>query len=200
MINVGTKIDETLEILRFLGSSYSYIIVGYPPFLIHLFTEGEKQGFIWQDWHINILSGGEGFIEEWRDQMQRYLGPQAIIISAYGSTDLGLSEGMETFLSVTVRKIAHIFQTFIDDPVKAKMLADQRFPNIKSVFPKDKEHVRKFFLRLFKSDPFTDRRLPMIFQYDPTTYFNEEIVSQYGNRGAAEMLTTVFHYDTCFLV
>lgn len=197
MINVGTRLDETLEILKFLGKDYQYIIAGYPPFLTHLFEEGEKQGFIWKEWSINVLSGGEGFIEEWREDIQNRLGPEAIIISAYGSTDLGLSEGMETFLSIIIRKIAHIYQTYLDDSEKAEILAKKFFANVFSnVLPKNKGEARRFFMRMFKTDPLVDRRLPMIFQYDPTTYFNEEVVNQYEDRQVVEIVTTLLVNQT----
>lgn len=197
MVNVGTKMDEVLEVLQFLGKNYRYIIVGYPPFLSYLFKEGEKLGFNWREWYIHVLSGGEGFIEEWREQIQNHLGPEALVYSAFGSTDLGLSEGMETFLTVAIRRISFIYQTFLDDSEEAKKLAVKYFPKVADmVMPKDKENVRKFFMQLFKTDPFTDRRLPMIFQYNPTTYFNEEVVTDYESRQAIEIRTTTFHYQT----
>jgi len=197
LLNVGTNLEEVLELLTLLGKDYRYIIAGYPPFLIHLFEEGEKRGFVWKDWSLHILSGGEGFIEEWRERIQDYLGSGAIITSAYGSTDLGLSEGMETFLSVTIRKIAYIYQTYLEDSQKAKDLAKKFFPNTaEKAIPLGEESVRKLFMRLFKNDPAVDRRLPMIFQYDPTTYFNEEAVSRYGDRETTEMITTVIRDKT----
>ncbi len=197
LLNVGTNLGEALELLKLLGKDYQYLIAGYPPFLINLFEEGEKMGFIWKEWSINILSGGEGFIEEWREQIQDYLGPDAVITSAYGSTDLGLSEGMETPLSIMVRKIAHIYQTFLEDREKAGNLARKIFPTIyEKIIPKNEDTVRKLFMRLFKNDPSVDRRLPMIFQYDPTTYFNEEIVTKYEDREVVEMITTVLRHNT----
>jgi phenylacetate-CoA ligase len=199
MINVGTNMKEAIEMLLMLGKNYRYLIVGYPPFLSGLFAQGKKVGINWKDWYIHVLCGGESFVEEWREEIKNYLGEETLIYSAYGSTDLGLGEGMENALTVTIRRIVHVYQTFWDDENKARVLAKKYFPEISSnqILPKEKEEVRRLFLRLFMTDPAVDRRLPMIFQYDPTSYFNEEVVSKTEDgRDVSEMLTTVIWKDT----
>ncbi len=194
VINVGVNLEKTLEMMTSLGKGEQYLIAGYPPFLAHLFEEGANRGFNWDEWHVDVLSGGEGFIEEWRLHLKEYLGEQAKVFSAFGSTDIGLGEGMENELTVTIRRIMHVYQTYYDDPIKAEQMIARYFPKVTDpalLMPKDKESVRQIFLRIFKTDITVDRRLPMFFQYDPTMYFNEEIIREYdGSRMVTELATT----------
>lgn len=193
VVNVGVNLEKTLEMLSSLGKGEQYLIAGYPPFLAHLFEEGEKLGFNWKEWRIDVLSGGEGFIEEWRLHLKEHLGEQAKVFSAFGSTDIGLGEGMENDLTVTIRRIMHVYQTFYDDPTEAERMVSLYFPQIADktlLMPKDKESVRQIFLRMFKTDITVDRRLPMFFQYDPTAYFNEEIMREHEDARMVTELAT----------
>jgi phenylacetate-CoA ligase len=193
VVNIGVNGEKTLEMLTILGKGEQYVIAGYPPFLAHLFEEGQKQGFNWEEWHIDILSGGEGFIEEWRLHLKDFLGERAKVFSAFGSTDIGLGEGMENELTVTIRRIMHVYQTFYDDPKEAEKMISRYFPGVSDtalLLPRDKESVRQLFLRLFKTDISVDRRLPMFFQYDPTMYFNEEIIREHDDSRMVTELAT----------
>jgi phenylacetate-CoA ligase len=193
VVNIGVSAEKTLEMLTDLGKGEQYLIAGYPPFLAHLFEEGESRGFNWKEWRIDILSGGEGFIEEWRLHLKNHLGERAKVFSAFGSTDIGLGEGMENELTVAIRRILHVYQTFYDDPVEAERMAALYFPKVTDVtplLPKDKESVRQIFLRIFKTDITVDRRLPMFFQYDPTMYFNEEIIREHEDARMVTELAT----------
>ncbi len=194
VVNIGVSAEKTLEMLTALGKGEQYLIAGYPPFLAHLFEEGANRGFDWTEWHVDILSGGEGFIEEWRLRLKEYLGERAKVFSAFGSTDIGLGEGMENELTVTIRRIMHVYQTYYDDPIQAEKMIVRYFPKVADtalLMPRDKESVRQIFLRIFKTDITVDRRLPMFFQYDPTMYFNEEIIREHTDgRMVTELATS----------
>ena len=154
-------------------------------------TKVRRRGICWRDYKIDILSGGEGFIEEWRDFLRRKLGDEAIIRSAFGSTDKGLGEGIETELTVVLRNLLRICQLFLKDPHRAVEVAEDVFPH-GQVLPRSDASAREFVVHLLKVDPSRDARLPMVFQYDPTTYFNEEVVTKREHgRELHELVTTV---------
>ena len=70
MINIGPNINETIETIIKLRNIHEYLISGYPPYLRNLILEGKSKGLNWSDYKIDILTGGESFVEEWRDLLQ----------------------------------------------------------------------------------------------------------------------------------
>ena len=143
VISPGSNLDEVLEIIQNLHSYYDQILIaGYPPFLKSIIDEGGKKALDWKKIKVHLLSGGEGFSENWREYIAQKLGNQTKNFSAYGSADAGIGGGHETPLSVFVRQCAW----------KNRDLAKDLFGNADV--------------------------LPMVFQYNPTSHFIEEINSE----------------------
>jgi len=106
VVNTGPEAGKIISIIREAGPGFRYIVSGYPPFLRELadelaafFTAGES------GYQIDLLTGGEGFAEEWRDYMRGRLGKGARIFSIYGASDLDVGIAMETPVTICLRKM-----------------------------------------------------------------------------------------------
>lgn len=191
MVNIGTNSDELIFTLKLLGNKYNYLISGYPPFLRNIIHKGEQNGIKWNEYKIDIITGGEGFVEEWRDFLKSKLGKKSIIASAYGSTDKGLGEGFETPLTIVLRNIIRINQTYLFDKKHAKEICDNVFGD-RTLMPRNEERASNFVQTLLGRDPLIEKRLPMIFQTVPITYYEEEIKNgSSSNSNRSELVTTV---------
>jgi phenylacetate-CoA ligase len=105
--NVGADAPKIISTMMDLGTGYHYVIGGYPPFLKELADQGAAMPrFSWSRYHVDILTSGEGFVEEWRDYMTSRLGDGARIFSNYGAIDTDAGISMETFLSVNIKRLA----------------------------------------------------------------------------------------------
>ena len=113
VVNVGTNLEEAVDVLRTLGPKYRYLLAGYPPFLYHLVQECKKEGIVLSKYTADVVSGGEGFVEEWRDSLIEVFGRSSVIFSVYGSTDKGLGEGLETNFAYAVRSLIYIASTML---------------------------------------------------------------------------------------
>jgi phenylacetate-CoA ligase len=101
--STGPDIQKILSTLRFLGPSYRYLILGYPPFVKHLLDEGDRDGIGWERFNMQAMVGGEGMTEELRDHL---LGRFQSVFSGYGATDIEIGMAGESPASVAVRRIA----------------------------------------------------------------------------------------------
>ncbi len=190
MINIGPNIQETIETIKKLGDRKQYLISGYPPYLRNLIIEGKESSLNWGSYKIDILTGGEGFVEEWRDLLQDELGGQSIIISAYGSTDKGLGEGIETPLTIIIRNILRILQLSITSNSYYDQIVTRIFKN-KDIFKiPNQNEIYHFFINNFKQDLNKDFRIPMLFQTDPLTYYHEEVNKDVNIKKKNEVMTT----------
>jgi phenylacetate-CoA ligase len=105
--NVGADAPKIISTMKDLGTGYHYLIGGYPPFLKDLADQGAAAPeFAWSQYRVDILTSGEGFVEEWRDYLASRLGEGARIFSNYGAIDTDAGISMETFLSVKIRRLA----------------------------------------------------------------------------------------------
>lgn len=191
MINIGTDIHELITTLKLLGPSHNYLISGYPPFLRNMITEGENMGINWSDYHVDIITGGEGFVEEWRDYLRSKLGKKCIIASSYGSTDKGLAEGFETPLTIILRNLLRINQVYLFDKKLAHEIAKEHFGDT-NVLPDNEQKATLFIKEIFGRDPLVEKRLPMLFQGVPVSYFEEQIDKEVSMGDIrTELLTTV---------
>ncbi|MFH1641960.1 MAG: hypothetical protein ABIC04_03600 [Nanoarchaeota archaeon] len=100
--NTDANINNIISTLKKFGSSYNYLIAGYPPFLKRLFDFDDIN---WRKYNIHIATGGEGFIPEWRKYIQSKIGEKSKIISAYGSSDLDIGIAVETPFSIFIRQL-----------------------------------------------------------------------------------------------
>jgi len=119
--NTGPDIAKILSTLAFFGPRYTYLILGYPPFLKHLIDVAETEKFPLDKYCLNGLVGGEGMSEGLRDYLLRYFKK---VYSGYGATDIEIGIAGETPLSVAVRRLAR------EDPaVREKLFGhDSRLP------------------------------------------------------------------------
>lgn len=119
--NTGPDISKILHTLHFFGPRYSYLILGYPPFLKHLIDVAETEGFPIKEYRLNALVGGEGMSEGLRDYLLRRFQK---VYSGYGATDLEIGIAGETPLSVAIRRLARDDRT-----VRQKLFGhDSRLP------------------------------------------------------------------------
>ena len=190
MINIGPNINETIETIIKLRNIHEYLISGYPPYLRNLILEGKSKGLNWSDYKIDILTGGESFVEEWRDLLQKELGGNSIIISAYGSTDKGLGEGIETPLTIVIRNILRIFQLSITSINDANQCVENIFKKQNIIGIPNKSEIIKFYQNYFKQDLNSDLRIPMLFQTDPLTYYHETVNKNESINNKNEIATT----------
>jgi len=122
--NIGPDAVKVLQALADFGPSFRYLISGYPPFLKDLVDRGTDQsGFDWSRFRVDILTGGEGFVEGWRDYLRSRLGAACRIYSIYGAIDLDVGIATETPLSVSLKRI------LTDDSVfRQEFLGSERIP------------------------------------------------------------------------
>ncbi len=101
--STGPDIGKILSTLRFLGPTYRYLIMGYPPFIKHLLDEGVADGLAWDQYRMQAMVGGEGMTEELRDHL---LDRFESVYSGYGATDIEIGMAGESPASVAIRRIA----------------------------------------------------------------------------------------------
>ncbi len=122
--NTGPDPDKIIRTIRDLGPGPRYLVGGYPPFLMELVDYGASvPGFDWTNYRLDILTGGEGFAEEWRDHLAGRLGPGARIFSNYGAVDTDTSLSMENPLTVGIKRLA-----WRDAALRAALFSTDRLP------------------------------------------------------------------------
>jgi phenylacetate-CoA ligase len=104
--NTGPDPQKIIRCLQELGTGFSYLLGGYPPFIVELIEYGKKlTGFNWKDYNIHVFPGGEGFAENWREYVSSNLRDGALIFSVYGAIDLDVGISVETPFTVAIRKL-----------------------------------------------------------------------------------------------
>lgn len=122
--NTGPESGKIICLLREFGSGFRYLIAGYPPFLRVLAEDiASTSGFAWSDYRLDFLTGGEGFVEAWRDCIQSRLGDKVRIYSVYGATDLDVGIAMETPLTVSLKRLLSV-----DQRIRVSLFGTERLP------------------------------------------------------------------------
>jgi phenylacetate-CoA ligase len=101
--STGPDVEKILSTMRFLGPSYRYLILGYPPFVKHLLDAGDEAGIAWDRYTMHAMVGGEGMTEELRDHLLKRF---QSVFSGYGATDIEIGMAGESPASVALRRIA----------------------------------------------------------------------------------------------
>ncbi len=90
------KLENSLELF---GADYRYLIFGYPPF-IKSFVD--TTGLDLRKYRMDLIVGGEGISEPLRTHLLQYF---QTVISSYGASDLEINIGVETDLTINLRRL-----------------------------------------------------------------------------------------------
>lgn len=110
----GIEIEDTVQLLLDMGPYFRNIFfIGYPPVVKVILEEAARQGINWKDHNVNMMVGGEGHSEAWREYIANIAGYDVDgrrnlgkIISLYAAADIGTIGGFESQLSVLIRRLA----------------------------------------------------------------------------------------------
>ena len=72
-----------------------------------------------------MITGGEGFVIGWREQIKKQLNPESRIFSAYGASDLDIGIAFETPLTIFIRT-----QLIENKELREKLGKSGRYPMI----------------------------------------------------------------------
>jgi len=90
------KLENTLELF---GPNYRYLVFGYPPF-IKQFVDSTRLRL--ENYQLDLIVGGEGISEGLRAHLLKYF---RTAISSYGASDLEINIGVETELTIGLRRL-----------------------------------------------------------------------------------------------
>jgi len=107
------KLENTLEIF---GTDYRYLVFGYPPF-VKSFVDTTRLDL--KKYEMDLIVGGEGLSEGLRTYLLEYF---RTVISSYGASDLEINIGVETEMTVNLRRLC------IDDAELSKKLFGRETP------------------------------------------------------------------------
>ena len=107
------KLENTLEIF---GTNYRYLVFGYPPF-IKSFMDTTKVDL--QQYRMDLIVGGEGMSEPLRTHLLQHF---QTVISSYGASDLEINIGVETELTIHLRRLC------MNDRELSKLLFGRELP------------------------------------------------------------------------
>lgn len=106
IITPGLDMNETVKQIDRLAQYYDQVILaGYPPFVRDIINCGTRQGIVWRNYNLKLLTAGEPYSEAWRDHALRSIGQKSHLsaINLYGMAEVG-ALGHETPLSIQVRR------------------------------------------------------------------------------------------------
>ena len=89
------KLENSLELF---GTNYRYLVFGYPPF-IKSFVDTARLDL--KQYRMDLIVGGEGISEPLRTHLLQYF---KTVISSYGASDLEINIGVETDLTINLRR------------------------------------------------------------------------------------------------
>lgn len=104
---IGTDKVNIIDTMKTLGNQFEYLISGYPPFVKEILDYGDTVDFPWGEYRINVLTGGEGFSEGWRNYMrEKITGSYGEVYSAYGASDIDIGVSFETDFTIKIKQLA----------------------------------------------------------------------------------------------
>jgi len=92
------KLENTLELF---GPGYRYLVFGYPPF-IKQFVDSTRLDL--DKYRLDLIVGGEGISEGLRSHLLKCF---QTVISSYGASDLEINIGVETELTIGLRRLCN---------------------------------------------------------------------------------------------
>ncbi len=90
------KLENTLETF---GTDYRYLVFGYPPFIKSVVDTARLD---LKQYRMDLIVGGEGMSEPLRAHLLQYF---QTVISSYGASDLEINIGVETELTINLRRM-----------------------------------------------------------------------------------------------
>jgi phenylacetate-CoA ligase len=151
VVNVGVNNKECLEMLTDLSPYYEQVLImGYNPVVKELLEMAQKQKFPFETTKINLMIGGEGFSEEWREYVSNLLhfnidDYDQKIVSGYAAADTGMDMGFEypicTFVRRLLTKYPELNNQIFGKNIKEAPLFFQYTPNRIYIEEKDGELV-----------------------------------------------------------
>jgi len=99
------KLENTLTIF---GPSYRYLVFGYPPF-IKSFVDSTTLDLT--KYRLDLIVGGEGISESLRTYLLQYF---SSVVSSYGASDLEINIGVETPLTIGLRRLCQSNKTLCE--------------------------------------------------------------------------------------
>lgn len=101
--NDGPDPERVGKTLQTFGPGEKYLLAGYPPSIWETVRYlRELPGLDLKAYRIDVMTGGEGFPEEWRERMKEALKEGAVIASGYGASDLEIGIAGETPYSLDI--------------------------------------------------------------------------------------------------
>jgi phenylacetate-CoA ligase len=97
--SIGPDQKKLENSLAHLGADYRYLIFGYPPF-IKSFVDTTHLDL--KKYRMDLIVGGEGISEPLRSHLLQFF---QTVISSYGASDLEINIGVETALTINLRRI-----------------------------------------------------------------------------------------------
>ncbi len=96
--SIGPDRDKVISTIAEFGSDFTYVVLGYPPFLKALFDDARLD---WNQYDIVAAFGGEGISET----MRAHIAKRArSVFGSYGASDLEINLAIETDFSVALRQ------------------------------------------------------------------------------------------------
>lgn len=111
VVTPGLVLSDTLRVIRDISPLYSQsIMVIFREFLLEVLEQGPSYGIDFEKLNIQIFTGGENISEDWKKYVCKKLGASindlTRVISVYAAADAGYIIGIETPLTVTIRRLA----------------------------------------------------------------------------------------------
>lgn len=101
--STGPDAEKMLSVFKMLGPGRTYVVTGYPPFLLELIEYGINNGLNWSEYNLIGIVGGEAMSETLRSELLKHF---HTITSAYGASDLDIGVASEFPLSTWIRQKA----------------------------------------------------------------------------------------------
>lgn len=129
----GSDKNAIIHIVKNLGHYFDQIIIAaYPPVLKDVVDMGVEENIVWSKYNIKLISGGEGFSEEFRDYIYKKINNKNYLkglINTYGSADAAIL-GHETPLSILIRK-----KSAENIELCKALFGDNRVPSLQQYYP-----------------------------------------------------------------
>lgn len=134
VVTPGLQNESIVEALEQIAPMYKQtLLFSYPPFAKMALEAAAEHGLDLPSLNLNLLVGGEGITESWREMMWRMLGHTErdlhSVWSLYGSTDFA-NVGFENPLTIAIRR--HMVQNQLWDEIFGEPsvpMLFQRVPN-----------------------------------------------------------------------